>query len=233
MLMLLSEMVFSPPYEQYVINFANKIFKEDYMNIKPLFEKKIYAFKEIFQKFVEGYPGVLEKIKRKLNNSQNSQSKNQSSNWSINISGIENINRIDRNLSDSKTSNKGSSLINVKLNKTKDENEIKLSFSKSKTENPTKKKKVINDFSDTLNFRGNEFETHIQILLSEILFCFQKEANSFKFQCNLKYNIKQIYKGIENMEFDFVISSINNTLFEKFIQYLKKNILFAFFLLIS
>ena len=47
MLSFLSDMVFTAPYEKYVINTINKIFKDNY-EVKPLFMEKKYSLNEIF-----------------------------------------------------------------------------------------------------------------------------------------------------------------------------------------
>ena len=44
---LLSEMVFTAPYELYVINILNKIINDNFKKIEPLFEVSNYTIEEI------------------------------------------------------------------------------------------------------------------------------------------------------------------------------------------
>ena len=82
-----------------------------------------------------------------------------------------------------------------------------------------------NDFLDSFNFNGKEYEIHSQILLMQILKCFEKKDNSFKFLFNPRYKLGNISSDINDMELDFVINNLDNDLFKKFIHYLEKNIL--------
>ena len=87
------------------------------------------------------------------------------------------------------------------------------------------KKKEINDFLDTFNFCGEEFEIHIKILLAEILKCFECDKNSYKLLYNINFKNEENIFGIKQNEIDFLINNIDNNLFTKFINYLKNNIL--------
>ena len=48
---LLSDLVYTVPYEQYVINFINKIINENYKNHEFLFEVSNYNINDIFKEF--------------------------------------------------------------------------------------------------------------------------------------------------------------------------------------
>jgi hypothetical protein len=50
-LTLLSEMVFTPPYELYVINICNKIIQEKHKKIKPIFEEGNYTLDEVIKEY--------------------------------------------------------------------------------------------------------------------------------------------------------------------------------------
>ena len=88
------------------------------------------------------------------------------------------------------------------------------------------KKHEIKDFLDTFNFNGMEYEIHSQILLAQILKCYEEEEeNSFKFLRNIKYKLENIDPNTKTMEFDFIINNLDVKIFKKFINYLSKNIL--------
>ena len=70
---------------------------------------------------------------------------------------------------------------------------------------------------------GKEYVIHSQILLAQILKCFEEKENGFKFLCNIEYKIENIFPDIKNMEFDFIINNLDIQLFKKFINYLGKN----------
>lgn len=86
-------------------------------------------------------------------------------------------------------------------------------------------KKGINDFLDTFKFKGKEYEVHIQILLMQILKCFQQNENSFKFLCNIENEPENTFINFDQIELDFAINDLDNALFKKIIYYLEKNIL--------
>ena len=63
MITLLSEMVFSAPYERYVINIINSILKNNYKMIEPLFNRATYDYEEIIEEFKKACYNLLEKEK--------------------------------------------------------------------------------------------------------------------------------------------------------------------------
>ena len=44
-------MIFTAPYEKYIINTINKIFKENYVKIEPLFTEKTFNIDDIINEF--------------------------------------------------------------------------------------------------------------------------------------------------------------------------------------
>ena len=98
-------------------------------------------------------------------------------------------------------------------------------LNESEDEKGKRKNYEIKDFFDTFNFIGKEYELHIQILLAQILKCFEEKINSFQFLCNVEFKIENIFPDIKECEFDFLINNLDVDLFKKFIYYLKKNIL--------
>ena len=233
MLSLLSDMVFTAPYEKYVINTINKIFKDNY-KVEPLFKEKKYTFDEIIKEVIKIYPNFLiKKEKKKLNKSEEIEFRNNSLNSNSNNSS--NRNNLSENI---KIENNESSSNSLKLKenkKKKKENKKKLkeemnlsSFIISDDNENLKtrdKKKEKNDFSEVFNFYGKEFETHIKILLTEILKCFECDSSSYKLLYNLNFKNEENILDIKQNEIDFLINNIDNNLFIKFINYLKNNIL--------
>ena len=192
MLSLLSDMVFTAPYEKYVINTINKIFKDNY-KVEPLFKEKKYTFDEIIKEVIEIYPNFLiKKEKKKLNKSEEIEFRNNSLNSNSNNSS--NRNNLSENI---KIENNESSSNSLKLN----------------------------DFLEVFNFYGKEFETHIKILLTEILKCFECDSSSYKLLYNLNFKNEENILDIKQNEIDFLINNIDNNLFIKFINCLKNNIL--------
>ena len=233
MLSLLSDMVFTAPYEKYVINTINKIFKDKY-KVEPLFKEKKYTFDEIIKEVIKIYPNFLiKKEKKKLNKSEEIEFRNNSLNSNSNNSS--NRNNLSENI---KIENNESSSNSLKLKenkKKKKENKKKLkeemnlsSFIISDDNENLKtrdKKKEKNDFSEVFNFYGKEFETHIKILLTEVLKCFECDSSSYKLLYNLNFKNEENILDIKQNEIDFLINNIDNNLFIKFINYLKNNIL--------
>ena len=230
MLSFLSDMVFTAPYEKYVINTINKIFKDNY-EVKPLFMEKKYSLDEIFNEFDKIYSNLLIKEKKKLNRSEEIEFKNNSlisnsnnSSYINNLSGNIKFNESSSNSLKFKDSKK-----KKKENKKKLNEEINLSSFINNDDNvnlKTKdKKKEINDFLDTFNLSGEEFELHIKKLLIEILKCFELDKKSYKLLYNINFKSEENIFGIKQIEIDFLINNIDNNLFIKFINYLKNNIL--------
>ena len=225
MITLLSEMKFNAPFEKYIINTINKILKENYKKPEPLFKEKKYSLEEIIEEFKIYYPILLSKEKKILNKSIDIQPKN----FDLNKSDVKIENNTIINLSlgnkkgDSEKSfdnlNSSNSLI-----KYLDEN-IKNNQKNSLSKEKKQKQKELKDFVDIYNVKGTEFECHIQILLTQILKCFEKEENSFKLLCNIEYKLGNIYTGIKDMEFDFVINNMESMLLKDLLKYLEKNIL--------
>ena len=172
MLSLLSDMVFTAPYEKYVINTINKIFKDNY-KVEPLFKEKKYTFDEIIKEVIEIYPNFLiKKEKKKLNKSEEIEFRNNSLNSNSNNSSNRN------NLSEN----------------------IKIEYNESSS-NSLK----LNDFLEIFNFNGKEFETHIKILLTEILKCFECDSSSYKLLYNLNFKNEENILDIKQNEIDFLI----------------------------
>ena len=171
MLSFLSDMVFTAPYEKYVINTINKIFKDNY-EVKPLFMEKKYSLDEIFNEFDKIYSNLLIKEKKKLNRSEEIEFKNNSlisnsnnSSYINNLSGNIKFNESSSNSLKFKDSKK-----KKKENKKKLNEEINLSSFINNDDNvnlKTKdKKKEINDFLDTFNLSGEEFELRYKKIIN-------------------------------------------------------------------
>ena len=233
MLSLLSDMVFTAPYEKYVINTINTIFKDNY-EVEPLFREKEFGLNEIIDEVIDIYPNILIKENKKLNRSEEIEFRNKSlisnSNNSSNTKNISENSKIEHNESSSSSLNlKENKKRKKKDNKNKIKQEMNLSSFINSSENGNVKKKEkkneINDFLDTFNFCGDEFEIHIKILLTEILKCFEYNNNSYKLFYNINFKNEENIFGITQNEIDFLINNIDNELFIKFIDYLKNNIL--------
>ena len=245
MLGYLSEMVFTAPFEKYVENKCNKLIKDNYNKIPPLFEQKEYSLIETIKEFQQISHNIIIKAKKKINNNNQpeisedkfemEQSQNLSDNNSRNKTseGIKNPNK-----NNSYINEKTDDSIDDFFNKSKNFKEKDLSSITSKTsliENiKHNKKSEINDFLDTFNLKGKEFEYHAQILLVQILKCLEKEENSFKFLRNVEIKFgktdndkthKENELTIKDIELDFIVNNINNILLSEFLKYLKKNIL--------
>ena len=224
---LLSEMIFTAPYEKYIINMINKIFKENYVKIEPLFTEKTFNIDDIINEFKNIIANSPQKQKQNISFNNEIDQKEQNKSFS-NKSG-------DKNKSNSKSTESSFQNLNSKISYDKVFNEqeeieenrlFPQTFCQKDTE---KNKKEIGNFLDTFNLYGKEYETHIQILLAEILRCFTGKEERYKFLCNIQYNIENINiktkSKFKNMELDFFISNLDNKLFKSLILYLKKNIL--------
>ena len=122
MLSLLSDMVFTAPYEKYVINTINTIFKDNY-EVEPLFREKECDLNEIIDEVIDIYPNILIKENKKLNRSEEIEFRNKSlisnSNNSSNTKNISENSKIEHNES-------SSSSLNLKENKKKKKKIIKI-----------------------------------------------------------------------------------------------------------
>ena len=238
MITLLSEMVFSAPYERYVINIINSILKNNYKMIEPLFNRATYDYEEIIEEFKKACYNLLEKenqlneIKNSLKNKHDAQKDN--SNLLPNDSKSKKKNRSkNKHISindESKIDIFSSLKYRVSFDNIFYEEEEKVEdkvFSQMIDENKKSKqtKNELNDFLDTFNFNGKEYEIHTQILLMQILKCFEQKENSFKFLCNIEYNADKIFNDNKIVEFDFIINNLDLDLFKNMILYLKNNIL--------
>jgi len=227
---LLSEMIFSAPYERYVINIINKIIRINYEQIKNLFEVSDYTIEDIIGEFKE----ILTTQKKKKNNDIN---------IPLNAGDAQDLQKEDMNkmnktqgsnINTSTNSNLSSSIksyldINsiFSLNETKEKeiNNISSIIGKQK-EKKTKTKKDLENFLDTFNFNGSEYELFVQNLLFQIFKCFEKKDNSFRFLCNQTFKkINEIFKDLNDLEFDFLIKNVDKELFKSVLSYLKNNIL--------
>ena len=218
---LLSEMIFTAPYEKYIINMINKIFKENYVKIEPLFTEKTFNIDDIINEFKNIIANPPQKQNISFNNEIDQKEQNKSGN---------------KNKSNSKSTelsfqNLKSKISYDKVFNEQEEIEENRLFPQTFCQKDTEKnKKEIGNFLDTFNLYGKEYETHIQILLEEILRCFTGKEERYKFLCNIQYNIENINiktkNKFKNMELDFFISNLNNKLFKSLILYLKKNILY-------
>jgi len=225
MISLLSEMVFIPPYEQYVINIINKIIKDSYKKIHPIFEEKNYNIEEIIAEYKDICYNMIN-YKDKLIKSANIEN-NETKIKDLNISNKKNKNFSQKVNSDSKSFN--SFKFNISIDKIfndekeKQENKtISMIIEKNDEKVSYIKNKEINNFLDSFNFNGKIYELYIQSLLMQIFKCFEIKENSFQFLCNI--NEKKI-KDLNEIELDFLVNNMDSELFEKSIFYLSKNIL--------
>ena len=232
---ILSDMTFTAPYEQYVINLLNKIIHDNYKKIEPLFVFSDYKAEDIIKEFKNSKINFNKKEKKNKSIDNNQGPKENS-----------NLPNLDSKKKKTKTK-KGNKTLSIsdityssfeslkyeisfeKIFQEDEEKEEEASILNLIEENETKKTKTknieIKDFLDTFNFNGKEYEIHSQILLAQTLKCLEEKENSFKFLCNIEYKIENIYQDIPKMEFDFIISNLDVQLFNKFINYLGKNIL--------
>ena len=226
MLGLLSEMVFTAQFEKYVKNSITKLINNNFKNIEPLFIIKEYSLQETIEEFQKFSTNII-KEKKIINKSFNIQLKTKSNEFDINQSEIkagndseikisEGIIDINKNMSSSSIRTEDSKYIFYN-NKNKI-NQSNISANKGKI-------LEINDFFDTFNLKGKEFECHAQILLAQILKCLEKKENSFKFLCNIEFKFKNIIKDINDIELDFAVNNISSNHLYEFLKYLKKNIL--------
>ena len=232
---IVTDMVYTAPYEQYVINFLNKIIKENYKKIDPLFVKSNYNIKDLVKEFQN--PDIIFFKKKDKKNSpfDNKKNSNPKSNQANQIFvDKNNKSEIKTNLKDEESSKDSFSSLKTRVSFEKifEDSEVmeeKKLFSQilneSEDEKGKRKNYEIKDFFDTFNFIGKEYELHIQILLAQILKCFEEKINSFQFLCNVEFKIENIFPDIKECEFDFLINNLDVDLFKKFIYYLKKNIL--------
>ena len=235
-LSLVSGMVFTAPYESYVINIINNIIKDNYKNISPFLCKGKYKFEEIINEFKTACYNLLEKEKKKkiINKSLDIKEPNKNSSLFLINSNLNKKNKSDNKnittINESKIDTFNSLKNRVSFERIffDEEEEVENKFlSKIIVENksPKKVKFEINDFIDSFNFNGKEYEIHSQILIMQILKCLEEKENSFKFLCNLEFKQDNTSSDLDEMEFDFVINNLDDTLFKKFVLYLEKNIL--------
>ena len=229
MISLLSEMAFMPHYEQYVINIINKIIKDSYKKIHPIFEEKNYNVEEIIAEYRDICFNMI-KYKDKLIKSANI-GKNETKIKDLNISNGKNKNLSQKVNSDSKyfESFKFNISIDKIFNDEKEKQEnktISLIIENNDEKVSYIKNKEINNFSDSFNFNGKIYELHIQSLLMQIFKCFDIKENSFQFLCNI--NEKKI-EDLNEIELDFLVNNMDSKLLEKSIYYLSKNILLCNF----
>ena len=224
---LLSEMIFTAPYEKYIINMINKIFKENYVKIEPLFTEKTFNIDDIINEFKNIITNPPQKQKQNISFNNEIDKKEQNKSFS-NKSG--NKNKSNSKSTELSFQNLKSKISYDKVFNEQEEIEENRLFPQTFCQKDTEKnKKEIGNFLDTFNLYGKEYETHIQILLAEILRCFAGKEERYKFLCNIQYNVENINiktkNKFKNMELDFFISNIDNKLFKSLILYLKKNIL--------
>ena len=226
MLRLLSEMVFTAPFEKYVENSITKLINNNFKNIEPLFIIKEYSLQETIEEFQKFSQNII-KEKKIINKSFNIQLKTKSNEFDINQSEIKAGNDSEIKISEGKVDiNKNMSSSSIRTEDSKyifynNKNKINQSYISANKVKTIK----INDFFDTFNLKGKEFECHAQILLAQILKCLEKEENSFKFLCNIEFKFKNIIKDINDIELDFAVNNISGNLLYEFLKYLKKNIL--------
>ena len=221
MLGLLSEMVFTAPFEKYVENSITKLINNNFKNIDPLFINKEYSLQETIEEFQKFSQNII-KEKKIINKSFNIQSKTKSKEFDLNQSEIKTGNDSEIKISEGIIDiNKNMSFSSIRTEDSIDNFKINQSYI---SEN---KEKIIeiNDFFDTFNLKGKEFECHAQILLAQILKCLEKEENSFRFLCNIEFKFKNIIKDINDIELDFAVNDISSNHLYEFLKYLKKNIL--------
>jgi hypothetical protein len=224
---LLSEMIFTAPYEKYIINMINKIFKENYVKIEPLFTEKTFNIDDIINEFKNIIANPPKKQKQNISFNNEIDQKEQNKSFS-NKSG--NKNKSNSKSTELSFQNLKSKISYDKVFNEQEEFEENRLFPQTFCQKDTEKnKKEIGNFLDTFNLYGKEYETHIQILLAEILRCFTGKEERYKFLCNIQYNLENINiktkNKFKNMELDFFISNLDNKLFKSLILYLKKNIL--------
>lgn len=232
---LLTDLVYTAPYEQYVINFLNKIIKDNYKKIEPLFKKKNYNIEALIKEF--NNPNIIFfKKKDKKNKSSDNKMYTNKNLIQANSDSENRNNKSEKkiNLKDEKSNINSISSLKYRISYEKifEESEIKeekklLSEILNESEDKRAKGKnhEIKDFFDTFNFNGKEFEIHVQILLAQILKCYEEKINSFQFLCNVEFKIENIFPNLNDIEFDFLINNLDVELFKKFLNYLKKNIL--------
>ena len=224
---LLSEMIFPAPYEKYIINMINKIFKENYVKIEPLFTEKTFNIDDIINEFKNIITNPPQKQKQNISFNNEIDQKEQNKSFS-NKSG--NKNKSNSKSTELSFQNLKSKISYDKVFNEQEEIEENRLFPQTFCQKDTEKnKKEIGNFLDTFNLYGKKYETHIQILLAEILRCFTGKEERYKFLCNIQYNLENINiktkNKFKNMELDFFISNLDNKLFKSLILYLKKNIL--------
>ena len=224
---LLSEMIFTAPYEKYIINMINKIFKENYVKIEPLFTEKTFNIDDIINEFKNIITNPPQKQKQNISFNNEIDKKEQNKSFS-NKSG--NKNKSNSKSTELSFQNLKSKISYDKVFNEQEEIEENRLFPQTFCQKDTEKnKKEIGNFLDTFNLYGKKYETHIQILLAEILRCFTGKEERYKFLCNIQYNIENINiktkNKFKNMELDFFISNLDNKLFKSLILHLKKNIL--------
>ena len=210
MLGLLSEMVFIAQFEKYVKNSNIKLIDNNFKNIEPLFINKEYSLQETIEEFKKSIPNII-KEKKIINKSFNIQSKTKSNEFDINQSEIKAGNDSEIKISEGKVDiNKNMSSSSIRTEDSKyifynNKNKI------NQSNISANKGKIIeiNDFFDTFNLKGKEFECHAQILLAQILKCLEKEENSFKFLCNIEFEFKNIIKDINDIELTYLLNTIN------------------------
>ena len=227
-LSLLSEMIFTAPYEKYVIKMINRIIKNNYKTIEPLFEKNNYSNKEITEQFKKAIKNqksndikkIDNKNQRKRNKSETKKAKNkitlnnsvcsQGNNdlYKISIDSLVSHINIDKIFDDS-------------YNEPNEEKILSKSFQINNSHN--KIKEEINYILDTFNFNGKEFEIHSQITLLQIFKCYEEKENSFKFLHNKIY--KDLSTEIKQIEFDFLITNVDSKLFKFVLNHISNNIL--------
>ena len=80
MISLLTEMIFTAPYERYIINILNKILKNNYEKLENLFETSDYSINDIINKFQEILNTSKKKKKNDINDSLRGQKENKEHN---------------------------------------------------------------------------------------------------------------------------------------------------------
>ena len=191
MISLLTEMIFSAPYERYAINIINKIIRINFEQIKNLFETSNYTMTDIIREFkeilitqkkkkrnyinisldAEGVQELQKEDMNKMNKSQENQNKinrNERKDFNFNSS-------TNSNLSSSIKSNLDiNSIFSLNETKEKEINNISSIIDEQKEKND------LEDFLDFFNFNGAEYELFVQNLLFQIFKCLEKKDNSFK-----------------------------------------------------
>ena len=235
MIFLLTEMIFSAPYERYAINILNKIIKLNYGEIENLFKISDYTINDIICQFKEILNNQKKKKKNDINISLDAVGEQEVQKENMNIidksQDNQKGNKISKNISSTKSylSSIFKTNLNINsifsLNETK-EKEINNILSIIEEQKEKKNKKDLKDFLDTFNFNGDEYELFVQNLLFQIFKCLEKKDNSFKFLCNQTYGkINKIFENLKVLEFDFLIKNVDKELFKSVLFYLKNNIL--------